>query len=163
MSPRFESQINMIQLIRLLIVILLLSLPAAYAAENLCADWPNKRLSQTDMNICSAKAAEGEQTRLDRLLADLRKRFMTEKSEQQWKTLEVNQKDWEQWVRNDCQWEAALFKGGSIQPMIHSLCLATATANRVDRLRIFLCEGQGMTGECSASRAYEHKRDNNKQ
>jgi hypothetical protein len=44
-----------------------------------------------------------------------------------------------------------------MQPMVNSLCMANAAANRIDRLRIFLCAGAGSTGECKESQAYELK------
>jgi len=139
----------------LLVSFIAFNLPAlAHSAENPCSDWMRKKLSQTEMNICSAKDAEAERARLERLLQELRNNFKAGKDERQWKRLEGNQKDWEQWVRNDCQWESDFFEGGSIQPMVSSLCIANAAANRIDRLRIFLCEGAGMTGECDRSRAY---------
>jgi len=132
---------------------------AAPSAENMCSDWMNKRLSQSDANACAARDAEGERGRLQRLLQDLRRKFTANRQERQSQRLESLQKDWEQFTRNDCNWESGFAEGGSMQPMVSSLCMANATANRIDRLRIFLCEGAGATGECKESRAYELKPD----
>jgi uncharacterized protein YecT (DUF1311 family) len=114
----------------------------------------NKRLNQTDANTCAAKDAENERARLQRLLQDLRRKFIASRQEGQWLRLETLEKEWEQFARNDCNWETGFSDGASMQPVINSLCMANATANRVERLRIFLCDKAGMAGECKESKAY---------
>ncbi len=131
----------------------------AASSPDMCADWMNKRLSQADASTCAARDAEAERARLQRLLQDLRRKFTAGRQERQWQRLESLQKEWEQFARNDCSWESGFAEGGSMQPIVNSLCMAGATANRIDRLRIFLCEGAGATGECKESRAYELKND----
>jgi len=53
-----------------------------------------------------------------------------------------------------CQWQSSFFEGGSIQPTERSTCLSSVIWNRIDELRLNLCEGRGMTGECAASKKY---------
>jgi uncharacterized protein YecT (DUF1311 family) len=54
----------------------------------------------------------------------------------------------------DCKWERSFFEKGSVAPLVYASCIATQTEQRIDRLRLFLCEGAGMTGPCEASRKY---------
>jgi len=133
----------------------------AAPSADMCSDWMNKRLSQADATACAAKDAEAERARLQRLLQDLRRKFTAKKQDRQWQRLESMQKDWEQFARNDCNWESGFSDGGSMQ-IINSLCMANAAANRIERLRIFLCDNTGMAGECKESRAYsaEDRREN---
>jgi uncharacterized protein YecT (DUF1311 family) len=131
----------------------------AAPSADMCSDWMNKRLNQTDANTCAAKDAENERARLQRLLQDLRRKFIASRQEGQWLRLETLEKEWEQFARNDCNWETGFSDGASMQPVINSLCMANATANRVERLRIFLCDKAGAAGECKEARAYEMKTD----
>ena len=133
---------------------------AAYSAENMCSDWMNKRLSQADASTCAARDADTERARLQRLLQDLRRKFTASRQERQWQRLESLQKDWEQFTRSDCNWETGFAEGASMQPMINSLCMANATANRIERLRIFLCDNAGAAGECKEAQAYGMPNDN---
>ena len=136
-----------------------ISAGASSSAENMCSDWMNKRLSQADASTCAARDAENERARLQRLMQDLRRKF-TGRQERQWQRLETLQKDWEQFSRNDCNWETGFAEGGSMQPVINSLCMANATANRIERLRIFLCDNAGAAGECKEAQAYGMQNDN---
>lgn len=150
---------RIVMLISTAIVILLPQSGVSFAASSpdMCADWMQKRLSQADASTCAARDAEGERARLQRLLQDLRKKFTAGRQERQWQRLETLQKEWDQFARDDCNWESGFAQGGSMQSMVTSMCMANATANRIDRLRIFLCEGGGATGECKESQAYELK------
>ncbi|GEM_PF-6808740 len=151
--------LRIVMLICTAIVILLGETGFSHAASapDMCADWMNKRLSQNDASACAARDAESERARLQRLLQDLRKKFTAGRQERQWQRLESLQKEWEQFARNDCNWESGFAQGGPMQSVVTSMCMANATANRIDRLRIFLCEGAGATGECRESQAYELK------
>jgi uncharacterized protein YecT (DUF1311 family) len=151
--------LRIVQSISAAVVILLVQtgFSQAASAPDICAEWMSKPLSQRDMNICARQAADTERARLQRLLDELRRKLTAEKDQRQWQRLENLQKDWEQFARTDCNWESGFFEGGSMQPMINSLCMANATANRIDRLRIFLCEGEGTKGECKEAQAYELK------
>ena len=134
--------------------------PGAAPSADMCADWMNKRLSQADASTCAARDAEAERARLQRLLQDLRRKFTAGRQERQWQRLESLQKDWEQFTRSDCNWETGFAEGASMQPMINSLCMANATANRIERLRIFLCDNAGAAGECKEAQAYGMPNDN---
>ena len=143
-----------------LLILAPISTEAASSSENQCSDWMNKRLSQADASTCAARDAENERARLQRLMQDLRRKFTASRQERQWQRLESLQKDWDQFTRSDCNWETGFAEGGSMQPVINSLCMANATANRIERLRIFLCDNAGATGECKEAQAYGMQNDN---
>ena len=119
-----------------------------------CRGWTTRPLAQTEMNICSTREVEAQRSKLERLVGDLREKLAV-KQPSQWATLSANQKSWRDFVENDCEWEAAFSDGGSIQPLARNQCLAAATAQRINRLRVVLCEGEGATGECPESKKYE--------
>ena len=62
---------------------------------------------------------------------------------------------WLDYRRRHCQWQANFFAGGSIQPMVYASCADDLTWERIAALKFNLCEGQGMTGACEASRRYD--------
>lgn len=71
-----------------------------------------------------------------------------------WSKLAAVQTNWETFRNRDCSWERQFFQGGSVAPLVYSQCLKTHTLQRIDRLKLFLCEGYGMTGPCEASEKY---------
>ncbi len=64
------------------------------------------------------------------------------------------QTHWETFRNRDCSWERQFFQDGSVAPLVYSQCLKTHTLQRIERLKLFLCEGYGMTGPCEASEKY---------
>lgn len=71
-----------------------------------------------------------------------------------WSELAAVQTNWENFRNRDCSWERQFFQDGSVAPLVYSQCLKTHTLQRVDRLKLFLCEGYSMTGPCEASEKY---------
>jgi uncharacterized protein YecT (DUF1311 family) len=119
-----------------------------------CRGWTKRaRISQTEMNTCAGRDTEVQRQILARLIAELRNKLASTEPTQ-WAQLEANQELWQDFVKRDCEWEAAFSAGGSIRPLAHAQCLTAATAQRVNRLRIMLCEGEGLTGECAESKTY---------
>lgn len=107
--------------------------------------------SQREMNICAERAATAAEARLESLLDELREKL----DEARWDELQRLQGRWAQLVEEDCAWQRTFFAGGSVAPMMFSLCKQARTEERIARLKIFLCEGAGMTGPCDASRRYD--------
>lgn len=58
-------------------------------------------------------------------------------------------------IEEHCQWQANFFEGGSVQPMWHAICLTQQYRDRIEALRLNLCMGNGMTGECEESLKYK--------
>lgn len=106
--------------------------------------------TQSEMNACFGEAARRSQAVLDALLKELAESLDPDQIE----GLRNVQKSWAAYRESQCRWQAAFFEGGSILPTIHATCIDTLTVARISELAINLCEGNGMTGECDASRRY---------
>ena len=128
------------------------------AADCVAADTPatpspdcGDMATQTDMNICFANEAKHTRQLLDALIQELNANL----DPQQRKELASVQAIWVKYRRVHCDWQAAFFDGGSVQPTMRSACDQALTRERIDELKTDLCEGAGMTGECDASRRYD--------
>jgi uncharacterized protein YecT (DUF1311 family) len=103
------------------------------------------------MNECNRREADVVQQLLGALLTDVGNTLDAGEMKQ----LQDVQVEWRDYRDAHCQWQAAFFEGGSIQPTVHSGCLIDLTWNRIQELKINLCEGNGMTGPCEASSRYD--------
>jgi uncharacterized protein YecT (DUF1311 family) len=112
-----------------------------------CGDSTN----QTAMNECFAREAKQDQLLLDGLLKELTAKLDAPDKER----LEEVQSQWGKYRDAHCRWQAGFFEGGSVQPTMYSTCLSALTWNRIDELKLNLCEGAGMTGPCEASKRYD--------
>ena len=102
------------------------------------------------MNVCAGRAADAADRTLRTLLAELRGNLRPGAQAE----LRELQSQWMALRDRDCRWEQSFFEGGSVAPMINASCRAAFTQERIGRLKLFLCEGAGMTGPCEASRRY---------
>ena len=116
-------------------------------------DCSQEQMTQQAMNICAGQARAESQASLDQLLAELGEKFAGTADGDE---LVAVQEQWERYRDLDCDWEARPYAGGSIAPLVHASCLEAHNRARVERLRIFLCDGGGMTGPCEASDKYAH-------
>jgi uncharacterized protein YecT (DUF1311 family) len=123
--------------------------PAAAAAPA-PPDCFDTAMTQTAMNKCAGSKAQAADKKLSALLADLEKSL----DPPQFKRLQAVQVEWDRFRKAHCEWVYKFHESGSIAPMEHSLCHAWVTNARVADLKIFLCEGAGMTGPCAASEKY---------
>jgi uncharacterized protein YecT (DUF1311 family) len=124
----------MIRILRIA-ALLLACAPAALRAQAdpSCDD----ARTQTEMNLCAARTLQTADSALNALYP----RVMAQVDSAQAPLLREAQRQWIRLRDADCAMEAAAFEGGSMQPMIHSFCLADATRQRVKYLHGFLPEG----------------------
>jgi len=108
------------------------------------------RGSQAEINRCAAMEADRAKNSLNDLLVALKVKL----SSSQWKELQAVQDEWRRFADDLCKWEVSFPEGGSIAPAIGSLCQRTLTRQRIDVLKTFLWEGEGMTGPCEASKRF---------
>jgi uncharacterized protein YecT (DUF1311 family) len=106
------------------------------------------------MNACFAEQAHHSSVLLDSLIQDLHGHLKPAEYAQ---LLEV-QRDWTGYRDAHCKWQAHFSEGGSIQPTEYATCIGRLTWNRIDELKLNLCEGNGMTGACAASAKYDRVR-----
>ena len=109
---------------------------------------------QQAMNACVAERARRSVALLDSLIQDLHGHLQQAPYAQ---LLNV-QRDWTQYRDGHCKWQAHFAEGGSIQPTEYATCIDVVTWNRIDELKLNLCEGNGMTGACTASAKYDRPR-----
>lgn len=124
--------------------------PQAEIAANASTTDCGSMSSQSEMNGCYAREAERVRELLAALLLELEKRHPKESQE-----LQRVQATWTTFRDAHCNWQAQFFDGGTIKPTIHSVCMADISWDRIEALKLDLCEGAGMTGPCEASRRYD--------
>jgi len=107
--------------------------------------------TQLELNQCAGENTQAAYTKLNSLIAELRGNM----DSSQYTMLLKIEADWEEAIAEHCNWEANFFAGGSIQPMWFAGCLTQQYLDRIDVLRISLCEGHGATGECEESLKYK--------
>jgi uncharacterized protein YecT (DUF1311 family) len=121
--------------------------PLVTARAQDCSHSPNQR----EWNICAGNKAEHSERRLTQLLAEISSRADSVRRAQ----LQSVQEKWKTFRDSDCQWQADAFTGGSIQPVVYSECIFALTEARIVDLKLQLCEGFGVRGECAESRRYD--------
>ena len=108
-------------------------------------------MTQFEINYCSHLKRSEKLSKLNSLISDLQG-YMDESQYASLVEIEVN---WQKVAIEHCQWQADFFSTGSVRPMWLEGCLAQQYSQRVDSLRMNLCEGNGMTGECKESLSYK--------
>jgi uncharacterized protein YecT (DUF1311 family) len=108
-------------------------------------------ITQVELNYCAGQKAQASYAKLESLIAELKGHM----NGSQYGMLLSIEENWEKAIAEHCKWEANFFEGGSIQPLQFAECLNQQYLNRVDELRLNLCEGNGMTGECEESLKYK--------
>lgn len=108
----------------------------------------DKAKTQFDLNMCSMKLAKISQDSLNKLIKQLHHKFKDHQ------TLDKAQTAWSKYQKLHCQFISQQFAGGSIQPLEYNGCIEKLNWQRVDDLKVMLCEGAGMTGPCQASKAF---------
>ena len=118
--------------------------------EPSCAQRSPGANTQTAIAIQAVSQTAVEQ-KLDNLLLELGKALEPSESE----ALRSVQAEWVGYRDSHCEWQAGFFADGSIRPTIYETCIDELTWDRIDELKLDLCEGWGMTGECEASSVYD--------
>lgn len=101
--------------------------PQKHAAPDPCGD-PQ---SQAEMNICADKRFKAADAELNRAYNQLASKLEAD-ARARLKTVEVS---WLKYRDDNCDYEAAFFKGGSMRPLIYSSCMERMTRARAAELR----------------------------
>ena len=104
----------------------------------------------TNARVGTDRQVRETEDKLNRLLKELRNTLPADA----WAELKAVQAVWKNFKNKDCSWERRLFKDGSVAPLVYGHCLETHNLERIEKLKLFLCEGYGMTGPCEASEKY---------
>src|SRR5262245_65119659 len=100
------------------------------------------RGNQAEIDRCAAMEADRAKNSLNDLLVALKVKL----SSSQWKELQAVQDEWSRFADDLCKWEVSFPEVGPIAPAIDSLCQRTLTRQRIDVIKTFLWEGEGMPG-----------------
>ncbi|MDX7901349.1 lysozyme inhibitor LprI family protein [Aeromonas media] len=106
-------------------LLLLLATTAAQAEQDCTAP-----VTQTDMNICAFQDYQRADARLN---AAYKKRVAT-LDKAQLDRLRTAQRAWITFRDAQCRYEAGVYEGGSMAPLVHSSCLTKLTEQRTKDL-----------------------------
>ena len=112
----------------LLALALLATAPAQKPAQR---DPCDDAQSQSEMNICADKRFKAADAVLNRVYNQLAAKLEAD-ARAKLKAAEVS---WLKYRDDNCEYEAAGFEGGSMQPLIRSSCYERMTKARTDELR----------------------------
>ena len=87
--------------------------------------------TQAEMNICAGKEYKAADATLNQVYRQLTAILNDEEKSQ----LKEAQTAWLKYRDLNCEFIADQYKGGTMRPMIHGLCLADVTKNRTTELR----------------------------
>ena len=118
------------KLLALCILLIVVAFGAAFAQKakpDPCAD----QQSQAEMNICAGKEYKTADAELNQVYQKLNSLLNEEEKVQ----LKGAENAWLKYRDLNCEFVADQYKGGSMRPMIHGLCLADVTRNRTAELK----------------------------
>ncbi len=87
--------------------------------------------TQLDMNVCADREFKNADAALNRLYNQLMAQ-VDEDGKAKIKSVELA---WLKYRDSNCDYEASVYEGGSIKPMIYSFCLARMTQARTSELK----------------------------
>jgi uncharacterized protein YecT (DUF1311 family) len=109
-------------------------------------------VQQQPANRCLGGAAGISDSRLHLLLGELEKTLPSK----QLRALHEGQTHWAQYRDHQCALEYSVAEGGTLAPALGARCAIRLTEARIAELKLFLCEGEGLTGPpCAAARRYD--------
>lgn len=117
-------------------------------AQNQCRN----AVTQAELTQCAAADLQRSQQRLNSLINKISARSGGTNAQ----ALRRIQADWERVAVQHCQWQVQPDLGGSARPMLYYECLNKQYLDRIEALRLNLCEF--MTGECQAALQYKDRR-----
>lgn len=92
--------------------------------------------TQTGMNLCASAQYEVEDAKLNKAYHEVMKRL--DAGSQDRKKLQMAQRAWIAFRDAECAFSASDSEGGSIYPMLVSLCLAELTTARTAQLNAYM-------------------------
>ena len=115
----------------IVVLICLLVSPYTYGQGKGKSDPCANASSQAEMNICAGKEYKAADVDLNQVYRQLVAMLADEEKPQ----LKEAQTAWLKYRDSNCEFVADQYKGGTIRPMIHGLCLAEMTRNRTTELK----------------------------
>jgi uncharacterized protein YecT (DUF1311 family) len=117
---------------------------------NLRTSCQDSASTQAAMTACTETDLLAARDRLYQLVAELRGSLPSP----HFSGLDSAQAAWRVYVQTECAWEASAYRGGTMEPMMHSSCLEAATWHRIRELAPLLCGLERAEPRCRASEPY---------
>ncbi|MBL0423104.1 DUF1311 domain-containing protein [Ramlibacter sp. AW1] len=114
-----------------LLAVLAVACPATAAAQN-C----RHAMTQGEMNECAAQDHAREDARLNDTYRDLASKLKPAQRDK----LRSVQRVWLSYRDMNCDFRSAAYQGGTIYPLVRSMCLAEMTSQRTEDLKARLEE-----------------------
>jgi uncharacterized protein YecT (DUF1311 family) len=120
-------------------------------------------VTQTEVLQCAQDDLDQQRAKLANLISEIKLRITTDQQQvdafihipaDTQAKLDELQTSWEQFTEEQCKWETRFNAGSSSAPMVRLSCLATRTSERIQQLKVFLCNDEGFSGSCSAAEKY---------
>jgi uncharacterized protein YecT (DUF1311 family) len=111
-----------------------LTMPKKLFAESINPNCQSPE-TQTDMNICAGLDAQKADQQLNQVYKQLKAGITDPQSVKELINAETA---WIKFRDNDCKFTAGLYRGGSIAPMMYSLCVENLTKQRTEQLKGYL-------------------------
>ena len=115
----------------LLVFLCLLASPYTYGQRTKKSDPCANAQTQAEMNNCAGR----EYKAADAVLNQVYRQLVSMLDDEEKSQLKEAQTAWLKYRDSNCEFVADQYKGGTIRPMIHGLCLAEMTRNRTAELR----------------------------
>src|SRR6267142_6098888 len=112
-------------------LLILLAIGPTFAQRTKKADPCARAISQADMNNCWGKEYKAADITLNQVYRQLVGILDEEEKAQ----LKEAQTAWLKYRDTNCDFVSGMYKGGSMRPMVHAICLADVTRNRTTELR----------------------------
>src|ERR1044071_5867242 len=119
------------KLIAFVVLVLALMLPSFAVAQRKKPQPCANAQSQGEMNVCWGN----EYKKADVVLNQIYRQLLAKLDEDEKAELKEAQTAWLKYRDANCDFVADQYKGGTMRPMIHAICLADVTNNRTAELK----------------------------
>lgn len=109
-------------------------------ADNLQKDECSELSQQQPLNQCYAELYRKTDKELNDIYAKLATEMKSKGLSKDIEKLKAVQKAWLSYRDKTCDFEAGLYEGGSMQPMVHAVCLIAETKHRIESLQDLMDE-----------------------
>lgn len=110
-------------------------------------------MTQYAINICAGQQFTSITNKLHSLILELNPHMKTS----QYDLLLKAQESWEKATDDFCIWDSSYFDGGTAKGSINVGCLISEYRERINDLRIYLCNDEGYFEECAASLKFKER------
>jgi uncharacterized protein YecT (DUF1311 family) len=112
----------------------------AYSSEEAQLNVCSKLFEQQQLNQCYANLYQKADSELTRSYMKLTNKMKDNNLLNDYYQLKNVQSAWLLYRENSCRFDAHLYEGGSMKPMVHAICLISETNHRLEMLQNLIRE-----------------------